>query len=85
MAQLVRRRVSASGNGAVAAALQVMGDGVGEDLRSTAVVLVEQIAADGVGINRGGSIVVQHLKIPAYGISGASRSRANLRRGPTIL
>ncbi len=85
MAQLVGRRVSASGNRAVAAALQVMGDGVGEDLGSAAVVLVEKIAANGVGIDGGGSIIVLHLEIPAHGISGASRSRPNLRRHPAGL
>ena len=73
LAELAGRCVSASGDRAVSAALQIMRDGVSEDLCSTCVVLVEKIATDGVEVDRGGSFVVLHLQISAHGVSSASR------------
>jgi len=85
LAQFVGGRVSASGDRAIAAALQVVGDGVGEDLRSSAVTLVDKIAADGVGIDGRGPVIVLYLEVSAHGISRAARGGANQRCGAAIL
>jgi hypothetical protein len=66
-------RVSSSGDGGVAAALQILGNGIIENLRCRGVVLVGKIAPDVVVIDRGGGGVVVHLEISAHDISRAPR------------
>ena len=74
-------RVSSACDGAVPVALQVLGNGIAEDLRRRAIVLVGKVALDRVGINSGGHSVVLHREIPAHDISRTSRARSYLHRG----
>jgi hypothetical protein len=56
-----------------------------ENLRGRGIALVHKVAADSVGVDRGGGGVVLHLEVPAHLISRTSSRRSHRRRGRTIL
>ena len=78
-------RVSSSGDGGVALALQVVGDVIREDLRGSGVVLVGEIASYGVAIDGGRGGIVLDGEISASGVARAAASGTHLNRVRTAL